>query len=76
MSKKFVVSLTEAVRYVDKSLPELTLAELLHAHEPARPDLRLGPAMKKWSRDLGHINAWQLTPEIITRARDAMLRAG
>lgn len=76
MSKKFVVSLTEAVRYVDKSLPELTLAELLHAHELARPDLRLGPSMKKWSRDLGQINAWQLTPEIITRARDAMLRAG
>lgn len=76
MSKKFVVSLTEAARFVDKSLPELTLAELLHAHELARPDLRLGPSMKKWSRDLGHINAWQLTPEIITRARDAMVQAG
>jgi integrase len=76
MSKKFVVNLTEAVCEVDTSQPDLTLAQLLHAHELARPDLRLGPSMKKWSRDLGHINAWQLTPEIITRARDAMLQAG
>lgn len=58
---------------------EITLAELVNAHEAVRPHKCLGSRLKKWidpQDGLGAIRAWDVTPEALHNAARVMLSAG
>lgn len=58
---------------------EITLAELVNAHEAVRAHKCLGNRLKKWidpENGLGAIRAWSVTPEALHNAARVMLDAG